>query len=108
MSEKVTVRLFFAPSCGGGCSCSCGPNKDMAAFEQVAEELAGKFGEERLVFEAYPASSTAKFPFLKKAEGANGKIALPFVSVDETVMTPGKVPASSDIEKEIANRLKVA
>jgi len=108
MSEKVVVRLFFASSCGGGCGCSCGPNKDMTAFELVAEELVKKFGEERLKFEAYPAASTAKFPFLSKAAGANGKIALPFVSVDETVVTPGKVPAFSDLEKEVANRLKAA
>jgi len=106
MSEKVLVRLFYhASSCGSGCG--CGPNKDVTALELVAKELVNKFGDERLEFEAYPASDFAKFPYLHRAADSTGKILLPVVSVDETVLSPGKVPPYSELETEVAKRLKV-
>ena len=105
MSEKTVVRLFFASSCGSGCG--CGPNKDVAALELVAGKLVKKFGEAHLEFEAYPAIDLKKFSYLRKAAGTDGKIALPLVSVDETVLAPGSIPSYSAIEKEVAKRLKV-
>ena len=105
MSEKVMVRLFFASSCGS--RCSCGPNKDMAALELVAGKLVKKFGAEHLEFEAYPAIDLNRFPYLRKEAGSDGKIALPAVSVGETVLAPGAVPSYSELEKEVAKCLKV-
>lgn len=106
MSEKVVVRLFYASSCGSGCG--CGPNKDVAALEAVAEKLVKKFGEDKLEFEAYSGIDSKKFPYLSKMAGSDGKIALPVISVDETVLAQGKVPSYSEFEKEVAKCLKVA
>ena len=105
MSGKVMVRLFFTSSCGSGCG--CGPNKDVAALELVAGKLVKKFGAERLEFEAYPAIDLKAYSYLRKAAGSDGKIALPVVSVGETVLMPGAVPPYSELEKEVAKCLKV-
>jgi hypothetical protein len=105
MSGKVMVRLFFASSCGSGCG--CGPNKDVAALELVAEKLVKKFGVENLDFEAYAAIDLKAYPYLRKAAGSDGKIALPVLSVDETVLAPGTIPSYSEIEKAVAKCLKV-
>ncbi|MCX6776115.1 MAG: hypothetical protein NT130_04685 [Candidatus Micrarchaeota archaeon] len=110
MSEKVMVRLFFASSyssscsCGGGCA--GGPNKDMTALELFAGKLVKKFGEEQLGFEAYSAIDFKKFPYLIKAVDSTGNIALPIVSVDETVLAPGAIPLYSELEKEVGRLLK--
>ena len=105
MSGKVMVRLFFAQSCGSGCG--CGPNKDVAALELVAGKLVKKFGLEHLEFEAYPAIDLKAYPYLRMAAGKYGKIALPVVSLDETVLAPGAMPQYSEMEKEVAKCLKV-
>lgn len=105
MNEKVMVRLFFFPSCS--CSGGCGPNMDVAAFELVAEKLVEKFGMEKLEFEAYPAIEIKRFPYFLKAVNSDGKIVLPVVSVDETVLAPGVIPSFSELETEVANRFKV-
>ncbi len=106
MSGKIMVRLFFASSCGSGCG--CGPNKDVAALELAAGKLVKKFGAENLEFEAYSSIDSKAFPYLRKAAGADGKIALPIVSVGETVLAPGAVPSYPELEKEVAKCLKVA
>jgi hypothetical protein len=105
MSEKVIVRLFFAQSCGGGCA--CGPDKDVLALERAAKNLVKKFGAERLGFEAYPGFNLEQFPFLRKVAGSDGKLMLPFISVDETVLDPGSFPSYLELETEVAKRLKV-
>ena len=102
--KKIVVRLFYASSCGSGCG--CGPNKDVTALETVAEKLVKKFGEENLEFEAYSAIDHKKFPYLRKAADSAGKIALPVVSVNETVLAPGTIPSYSELEKEVAKRQK--
>ena len=104
--KKIIVRLFYASSCGSGCG--CGPNKDVTALETVAEKLVKKFGEENLEFEAYSAIDLKKFPYLRKAASSDGKIALPVVSVDETVFATGVIPTYVELEKEAARCLKVA
>jgi hypothetical protein len=101
MSEKLSVRLFYAAGCSGGC-CSCGPNQDVAVFEGLAGRLAEKFGEDNLEFEAYNSIDYKKFPFLQK-----GKAKAPAVSVGEKVLSSGKLPLFSDLEKEIGKQLKV-
>ena len=105
MSEKVMVRLFFASSCGSGCS--CGPNKDVAALELVAGKLVKKFGAEHLEFEAYAGIDIKRFTYLRKVAGSDAKIALPVVSVDETVFMTGAIPTYAELEKEVAKCLKV-
>ena len=105
MSGKVMVRLFFASSCGSGCG--CGPNEDVAALELVAGKLVKKFGVEHLEFEAYSAVDLKAYPYLRKAAGKGGKISLPAVSVNETVLAPGAIPSYSEIEKEVAKCRKV-
>ncbi len=106
MSEKVIVRLFFSQTCGEGCG--CGPNKDVAALELAAKKLVNKFGEERLEFEAYQGFNLKQFPYLRETAGSAGKILLPFISVQETVLAPGTIPPYAELEKEVAKRLKVA
>ena len=105
MGGKAMVRLFFASSCGSGCG--CGPNKDVAALELVAGKLAKKFGVENLEFEAFSAIDLKAYPYLRKAVGSDGRIALPVVSVNEVVLAPGAVPPYSELEKEVAKCLKV-
>jgi len=102
MNEKLAVRLFYASACSGGC-CSCGPNQDVEAFEGLAKRLAEKFGEDNLEFEAYSSIDIKKFQFLQK----EGKIKAPAVSVGDKVLTSGKLPLFSDLEKEVEKHLKV-
>ena len=106
MVKKTIVRLFFAQACGEGCG--CGPNKDVLALERAAKNLVKKFGEENVGFEAYQGFNLVQFPYLRKAAGTDGKIYLPLVSVDETVLEPGSFPSHLELEIEVAKCLKVA
>jgi hypothetical protein len=105
MNGKIVVRLFYAPACSEGC-CTCGPNQDMTDFGKVAEKLVKKFGEEHLVFEAYNSIDLKKFPFLRGASKPSGKIAMPLVSIDEKILTQGKVPTVCELEEKVRKRLK--
>ncbi len=98
--NKVEIRLHFVTSCSDGC-CSCGPDKNMLAFEKLAKKLVEKFGEEKLEFEAFNSLNQKKFPFLKDAES-------PVVSVGSKVVASGGMPSSVVLEKEISSVLKVA
>ena len=98
MDEKIAVRLFYAPKCSGGC-CGCAPDPNVAVFEEVAEKLVKKLGEGRLSFEAYNSMDLKRFPFLRDARQP------PVVAVNERVVSEGKTPEFSDVEREL-KRLK--
>lgn len=104
MGKKVFIRMFFAQSCG----CSCKPNKDVAALDEMAEKLTLKFGAENLEFEGYVDLNVKKFPFLATLAGADGKTKLPILSVGERVVSQGAMPKYADLEKEIEKMLKAA
>jgi len=99
MDEKVIVRLFYAPKCSGG-GCGCMPDLNLAVFKTVAEKLAKKIGEKNVSFEAYPSIDADRFPFLRDALGN------PVVTVNERIISNGKTPELSEIEREL-KKLKV-
>ena len=99
MNEKIIVRLFYASNCSGGC-CGGEPGPDLAAFSDAAEKLTKKFGEDRVSFEAYASMDAKRFPFLRNAKQA------PVLSVNERIISSGKKPELSEIEREL-KRLKV-
>ena len=98
--KKVTVRLFYAPKCSGGGCCGCVPDLNLAVFEDAAGKLTKKFGEGRVSFEAYTSMDAKMFPFLRNAKQA------PIIAVNERIISSGKKPELSEIEREL-KRLKV-
>jgi hypothetical protein len=104
MDKNVVIRLFYSPGCPGGC-CSCGPDSNLEKFQDLAEKLADKFGEEQLAFEAYNSVDIKKFRFLRDPKtGADVKP--PSVSVGENIVSSGEMPALFAIEAEIEMILK--
>ena len=97
--EKVTVRLFYSPKCSGGGCCGCVPDLNLVVFEAAAEKLTKKFGE-GISFEAYTSMDAKKFPFLRNAKQT------PIIAVNERIISSGKKPELSEIEREL-KRLKV-
>ena len=97
MAEEIFVRLFYSPACSGGC-CGCAPDKNLEAFQGMAEELAEKFKNEEVVFEAYDHLDAKKFPFLKGAKA-------PVLAVDKVIVSSGKMPLASSIESAIKKAL---
>lgn len=103
--EKITIRLFYAPSCSGGC-CGCGPAPEVTLFAGLAEIMVGQFGEERLEFEAYNSLNPARFPVLAGAVNSSGKVEAPVVAIGEKIVAKGRMPSSQELEAELRGLLK--
>jgi hypothetical protein len=97
MAEEVFVRLFYTPACSGGC-CGCGPDKNLLVFQGMAEELAEKFDDKPVVFEAYNTLDAKKFPFLKGQKA-------PVLAVDKVIVSSGKMPQATSVESSIKKAL---
>ena len=104
MTKGIVMRLFYASPCGRGC-CGCGPDPNLAEFEKIAEMLVKKFGEDSLSFEAYNSVDVKKFPFLREGKTAEAA-RTPAVTVDEQVVSSGRMPALAEIETVISKSLK--
>jgi hypothetical protein len=102
MKQRLAVRLFYESECSGGC-CGCGPNQDVEAFEDLAKRLVEKFGEDNLTFEAYNSVDHKKFSFIKK----DAKTKAPIVSVGEKVLSSGKLPMFSELQKEVEKQVEM-
>lgn len=104
MAGKAVVGLYYESACSGGCSCGADPN--FVKFTSIAGELAEKFGEERLKFEAFKSLDAKRFPFLSSAAGESGKIDSPVVVINEKIFAKGRLPSTAEFERELKPILK--
>lgn len=116
MVKKILISLFYAPSScsGGGCGCACGgsggggPAWEVGVFSDLAEKMAMKFGEARLEFEAYGSLDRVRFPVLAGAVNPQGKLEAPVVTVEDTILSKGRMPSAQELEAKLRALLSLA